>query len=129
MTEQNHRYRASQKELEYAYESAKGRMECHPDVAEKYQNIIQKCSYFKSEKEALEKAFRIWKEKPYSCQIWAKVEKDDDIYRIPNYWIVTDDNKIIQAAEYIGMAQMYDETRLAYIIDDNIKIDDVIAYY
>lgn len=35
---------------------------------------------------------------PYSCQIWAKVEKSDDIYRIVNWWIVTDDIKVKLAA-------------------------------
>lgn len=56
------------------------------------------------------------------------IEKTDGVYRILNHWLVTDDGKIKQSAEYIGMALMYDETRLERIINNGIKIDDVIAY-
>lgn len=129
MTEQDYKFRMSQSVLEYTYESAKGRMEYHPDLAEKYQNIIEKCPYFKSEREALEAAIKIDKEHPHSCQIWAMIEKSDGIYRIRDYWVVSNDYKILQAAEYIGMAQMYNQSRLSRIIGDNARIDDVIAYY
>lgn len=115
--------------LEFTYENAKGRMDAHPDIAEKMKSIIQNFSHFDSEKEALETAIKIETENPYSCQIWAKIEKSNDIYRIVNWWIVTDDVKVKQAADYIGMAQMYDEARLSRIIDNNVKIDDVVAYW
>lgn len=124
----DYRYRISQRDLNYIYESAKSRMEAHPDVAKKHQNIIQKCPYFKSEREALEAAVRLEKDNLYRCQIWAKVEKDEDIYRIQNYWLVTDDGIIKLSAEYIGMALLYDGTRLSKIINGNAKIDDVVAY-
>ena len=127
MSKRDYRFRMSQSELEYTYESAKGRMEYHPDIADKYQSIVLEYSRFKNEKDALETAINMEKENPYTCQIWAKIEKSDGVYRIMDWWIVTDDWKVKQAAEYIGMAQMYDETRLSYIIDNNVKIDDVIA--
>ena len=112
----DYRFRISQDELEYTYENAKGRMAAHPDFAERHNNIIQEHPHFDSEKEALEAAIKMENENPYTCQIWAKVEKVDDIYRIQDYWIVTDDVKIKTAADYIGMVQMYDETRLQNII-------------
>ena len=69
------------------------------------------------------------KEKPDNYQIWAKIEKGDDgIFRIQDRWLVTNDNKVKLAADYIGMALMYDDVRFCKIIDNNIKIDDVIAY-
>ena len=36
----------SQEELEYVYNSCKGRMNCHPDCAEKYMKVIQNYPYF-----------------------------------------------------------------------------------
>ena len=125
----DYRFRISQDELEYAYENAIGRMKVNPDFAEKQNSIIQKCPHFDSEKDALEAAIKLEKKNPYTCQIWAKVEKVDDIYRIHDYWIVAGDSKIKTAADYIGMVQMYDETRLQNIIYNDVKIDDVIAYY
>ena len=124
-----YRFRISQSDMGYLYESAKGRMDAHPDYADKHKRVIRDYPYFKSEREALEAAIKIEKIYPYSCQIWAKIEKGDDgIFRILNWWIVTDDIKVKLAAEYIGMALMYDETRLSKIIGGNAKIDDVIAY-
>lgn len=125
----DYKFRMTQDVLEFTYENAKGRMDAHPDIAEKMKSIIQNFSHFDSEKEALETAIKIETENPYSCQIWAKIEKSNDIYRIVNWWIVTDDVKVKQAADYIGMAQMYDEARLSRIIDNNVKIDDVVAYW
>lgn len=127
-TQKDYRYRISQSDLKYVFETAKSRMEAHPEIAERHQNIIQKCPYFESEREALGMAIKLENENPYRCQIWAKVEKVEDIYRIQNYWLVSDDVKIKVSAEYIGMALMYDEPRLSRIIRDNAKIDDVVAY-
>lgn len=122
------RFIMSQDELKYVYESAKGWMEYHPDIAAKYQNIIREYPHFESEKDALEAAVKIEKEHPYTCQIWAKLEKNEEYYGIQNWWIVTDDWKVLQAAEYIGMAQIYDETRLSRIVRDNPSIDEVIEH-
>ena len=77
----------------------------------------------------MQAAIKLRKENRWGCQIWANVEKVDDIYRIQNYWLVTDDGKTKLSANYIGMALMYDETRLLNIIDNDIPIDEVIAYY
>ncbi len=124
-----YRYRMNQERLKYLYESAESRIDAHPNIAEKHRADIQKCTHYESEKEALSRALELERENPYSCQIWAKIEKADDIYRIQKYWLVTDDVKIKMAADYIGMALMYDETRLQNIIYNKVKIDDVIAYY
>jgi arginine utilization protein RocB len=92
--------------LQFVYESAKERIEAHPDIADKFQNIIQNYPYFKTEKEALEAAVKKEKDNP-KWQIWAKIEKDEELYRIKDYYIMSNDYKVLQAAEYIGMAQIY----------------------
>lgn len=127
---EEYRYRISQDEMDYLYKSAKGRMDYNPKSAEKYNNIISKYPYFKTEKEALQAAIKHIKENDTNHQIWAKFEKGDDgIYRIQNYWLLTDDWNIKLAAEYIGMALMYNEARFNRIIGNNVKIDDIIAYW
>lgn len=124
-----YRYRISQDDLARIYENAQARMDANPEMAEKHKKAIREHSSFKSEKEALQAAIKLRKENHWGCQIWANVEKDDYIYRIQNYWLVTDDGKTKLSADYIGMALMYDETRLLNIIDKDIPIDEVIAYY
>ena len=126
----NFRYRISQEEMKYTYERAKARMDFHIDYANKQKDIIAKHPYFKTEKEALQEALKLIKKTKSDCQIWAEIEKgDDDIYRIQNKWIVIEDGKIKLAAEYIGMALMYDDIRFNRIINNNIPIDEVIAYW
>ena len=126
----NLRYRISQEEMKYTYERAKARMDFHIDYANKQKDIIAKHPYFKTEKEALQEALKLIKKTKSDCQIWAEIEKgDDDIYRIQNKWIVLEDGKIKLAAEYIGMALMYDDIRFNRIINNNIPIDEVIAYW
>lgn len=39
-------------------------------------------------------------------QVWAKVCKDGEYYYIQDYYIVSNDYKILIAAEYIGMEQI-----------------------
>ena len=124
-----YRFRISQEELDYIYENAKGRMDANPDIAEMHKKEIEKYPFYKTEKEALQAAIKMRKENHYGCQIWAKIEKADGVYRIVNYWLVTCDGKIKLSADYIGMALMYDERRVQKIINNNIAIDDVIAYF
>ena len=118
----------SQDELAYTYGHAQARMDAHSEYADKQKQIIQAQSFFKSEKEALQAAIEQRKDNHWGCQIWAMIEKTDGVYRILNHWLVTDDGKIKQSAEYIGMALMYDEARLERIINNDVKIDDIIAY-
>lgn len=100
-----YRFRMSQSVLEYIYESAKGRMEYHPDIAEKYQSIIDNYPHFKSEDEARNAATEIRK-RSGKCQVWAKIGKDEEYYYIQDYFIASDDIQVLMAAEYIGMAQL-----------------------
>lgn len=116
----------SQGTLDYIYESAKGRMSFHPDLKEKYTSMIDEYRHFKTEREALVAALQMWKSNPMNCQIWAKIEKDEEFYRIADWWIVTNDWKVKQAAEYIGMMLIYDEVKLCCIVDDNVPIDNII---
>lgn len=125
----NSRYRISQEEMNYLYETAKARMDYHPDHASSQRKVLEEVPYFRTEKEALETAIKMTEKKPYSWQIWAEIELSDSVYRICNKWIVTDDIDVKLAADYIGMALMYDETRISRIIDSGIDINEVIAYY
>lgn len=125
----NYRHILNQEELRFIFENAKVRTAAHPDIAKKHQKVIDKCSFYKSEKEALQAAIAQSSGNICDCQIWAKIVKEDDVYRVLNYWLLTDDVNIKQSAEYIGMAQMYDATRLLTIVNEEIPIDDVIAYF
>lgn len=123
-----YRFRINQDDLSYLYNSAQARIKAHPEFAEKQKKVIQEHTYFKTEKEALESTISKMKDNNASYQIWAKTEKEGNIIRIQDYWITTDDNKVKLAADYLGMALIYDTTKLQNIIDDNVKIDNVIAY-
>ena len=122
-------YRFGQDILAQVYESAQYRMSVNPERADKQKKILQEATSYKSEKEALIAALEIEKKKPYSCQIWARIEKNGDLYLIKDYWIATDDIDVKCAAEYIGMIDVYDETKLARIVQDNINVDDIVAYW
>ena len=97
----------SQEELEYVYNSCKGRMNCHPDCAEKYMKVIQNYPYLKTLDEAVNFAKSQSEKYMDNCQIWAKVGKDEEFYYIQDYYIVTNNIHIAIAAEYIGMEQIW----------------------
>lgn len=109
-------YGISQEELRYSYERGKARVAAHPDIAKKHQRLLDNCTIYKSKEEALEAVKKLIKEKHDCYQIWAKIETDEEAYIIRDHWIVTDDIDVAVAAEYIGMAQVYDEPRIARII-------------
>ena len=111
------RYKLGQDELSYMYESAQSRMAAHPDFAKRCKKAVADCTHFDNEQDALQAAIKPAREGKfdYYCQIWAKIEKDEEFYRISDYWIVTGDVQIQQAAEYIGMALVYDNARLQRI--------------
>lgn len=91
-----------QDELQYVYESAKARMKAHPDAAQKCNKIISECNHYKT----LDEAISSVNNDIYMYQIWAKIGKDDEFYYIQDYYIVTDDNRVATAAEYIGMEKI-----------------------
>lgn len=101
----NERY-LSQDELKYVYDSAEGRMEYHPELAEKYRKIIDNYSFYTDKNTAIEKAIELSKSSLRHYQVWAKVGKDEEFYYIEDYYIVSNDYKILIAAEYIGMEQI-----------------------
>lgn len=125
----DYKFRMSQDDLKFVYETALSRMAAHPSVAEKQELLINDFLFFKSEKEALVKAFELMQNKRANCQIWAKIEKSGDVFRIANWWVATDDWQIQKAADYIGLAQMYDAPRLRRLLAENANIDDIIAYW
>ncbi len=125
----DYRFRIGQDELTTLYNAAQARAKAHTEIADKYQAVIRECPYFESEKEALQSAIDLMKKEYSDFQIWAQIEKVEDIVRLKNLWIVTDDWKVKQAAEYLGLALMYDSTRLQNIVYDNVSIDNVVAYY
>ena len=104
MTEQRN---LGQEELKYVYESAKKRMEYHPEIAEKYRKMIEKSPFYIDRDEAIKVAVDMCKSGSSGCQVWAKVGKDKEHYYIEDYYIVSDDYKILIAAEYIGMEQIF----------------------
>ena len=125
-----YQFRISQDEMNRLYENAQARMDAHLEFADEQKEIIAKHPYFNSEKEALEAALDMMNKGSLDYQIWAKIEKGDDgIFRVQNYWLLTDDGKTKVAAEYIGMALMYDDVRLNRIINDGVGINDVVAYW
>ena len=114
----------TQEQLGYLYESAKLRIEAHPEYAEKQREKIRKCRVYESERDALEAAVKLPEDEVECCIIWAKIEKVEEFYRIKNdYWLVTYTGDAIKAAEYLGMADMYNSERIQDIIWNNAKID------
>ena len=119
----------SQDDLKFVYETAVSRMAANPSITEREERLIADFPFFKSEKEALVKAFELMQNKRANCQIWAKVEKSGNVFRIANWWVATDEWQIQKAADYIGMAQMYDAPRLRRLLAENAAIDDIVAYW
>lgn len=114
----------TQEQLGHLYESAKLRMEAHPEYAEKQRKIIRNCHVYESEREALEAAIKLPEDDLECCVIWAKIEKDEEYYRVKtNCWLLTYTGDAIKAAEYLGMADMYNSERIQDIIRNNAKID------
>lgn len=99
--------RINQGELKYIYESAKARMEYNPEVAAKYKGMIEAQPFYKREKEAKQAVIDINNKERQKCQIWAKIGVDEEYYYIQDYFIVSADNRINIAAEYVGMAQIF----------------------
>ncbi|MBQ6940046.1 MAG: hypothetical protein IJN51_01930 [Alistipes sp.] len=99
--------RISQGELKYVYESAQARMEYNPEIAAKYKKIIEEHPFYKSEKDALKAVADISNKERQGCQIWAKIGVDEEYFYIQDYFIVSADNRINIAAEYVGMAQIF----------------------
>ena len=95
-----------QDELKYVYESATKRMEYHPEIADKYRKMIEKSPFYKDRDEAIKVADAMCKSGYSGCQVWAKVGKNEEYYYIEDYYIVSADNLIKMAAEYIGMEQL-----------------------
>lgn len=125
-----YKFRIMQSDMEYIYTTAKEREKYHPDFAKEHRERIQKQQFFNSERDALEYALKLFKEKETRVQIWAEIEKEGDSYYLQkDRWIVTDDNFVKLSAEYIGMALMYDEGRIYKLVHDDADVDDVIAYY
>ncbi len=125
----DYRFRIGQEELTTLYNASKARTKAHSDITDKYQAIIRECSHFDSEKEALQSAVDLMKKEYSDYQIWAQIEKAGNVVRVKNWWIVTDDWKVKQAADFLGLALMYDSTRLQNIIYDKVSLDDVVSYY
>jgi len=134
----HYKHISSQDELKYLYDSARARMKPDPDLIEMASKIIEKQKAiiqgqtFMTEKEALETAVtEVKKSRHYlGYQIWAKIEKAGDIYRLQEGgWIASCDGRVCFAAEFMGMDQVYDAPKIARICSDNVKIDDLVAYW
>ena len=102
-----HRLSTGQDVLQYCYDAGKEREKYHPEVAERHRKILDKCIIYKTEEEALEAAVKLKKKRTCGCQVWAKIERDEEFYYLSDYWVIATDNFIGMAAEYLGMAQVY----------------------
>lgn len=96
-----------QEELKYVYERGKKRIEYHPEFADKYIKMIEELPFYQNRNEAIEKALQMSKDCQEPYQVWAKVGKDEEYYFIQDCYIVSNDYRILIAAEYIGMEQLF----------------------
>lgn len=79
----------------------------HPEYFKACEKLIQKCPFFTSEMQALQAAQDMCNNRNRGIvHIWAKIGKDEEYYCIQDYYIVTEDNDVKRAAEYIGMAHI-----------------------
>ena len=99
-------YGFDQFELGYVYNRGIDLANGNPELADKYTKLIQSHPYFKTLDEAIKFARKQREESYDHYQIWAKVGKDEEFFYIQDYYIVTKDNKIAVAADYIGMEQI-----------------------
>ena len=97
-----------QGELGYGYERAKRFAELHPEVFAEREKLIQEQPYYTTEEDAIKAARDLERKARTPVQIWAKVGKDEEFYYIDDYFVVTDDNFVKQAADYIGMAHVFE---------------------
>lgn len=95
-----------QDELKYVYERGKERVKYHPELAEKYRKMIETHPFYKDRDEALKMAVQKSNNSLRKYQVWAKVGKDEEYFFIQDYYIVSNDYRILIAAEYIGMEQI-----------------------
>ena len=95
-----------QEELRYVYDSAERRMEAHPELAEKYKKMIDNFAFYMNKDKAIKAATELNESNIRKYQVWARVSKKEERYYIEDYYIVSNDWKILMAAEYIGMEQI-----------------------
>ena len=91
------------------YDSAQARMKVHPDIAEKYQKIIQDYPHFDSKEKVREYVSKQEKETDSRYWIFAKIGKDEEFYFLQDFFIVIpeDDGVGTKVAEYLGMEMIY----------------------
>lgn len=106
-----HLYVPGQDRLKYTYESAQARLGYDPEREEQYRKLLQELPVYTNEEDAV-KAFWDIREhgsgSPYSGYsfVWAKIGVDEEYYYLQeDYFLVTDDNLIHQAAEFMGLIE------------------------
>lgn len=102
--------RTNQVHLQYMYDSAQARMKAHPDIAEKYQKIIQNYPHFDSKEKVREYVSKKEKETDSCYRIFAKIGKDEEFYFVQKDHLIVvpgDDGAGTKAAEYLGMEMIY----------------------
>ena len=129
MKEYIERYR--QKELQYAFEAAQFRIKSNSEYIKTRIALIENQPHFKTEKDALEAAIKLRKNKDAikdycTIRIFAKVEQDEEYYRIADYWIVTEDGPVVPAAELAGLVMVYENQMIQDIVDGFISMNDAL---
>lgn len=95
-----------QSELQAVYETAQKRKDAHPEITGEYNNLLDSIPYHQNMEEAIEEAKKRSKKGEHHYQVWATVNKEGERYYIDDCFIVSNDFKVLKAAEYVGMEQI-----------------------
>lgn len=99
----------SQERLKYTYEDAQARLGYASEIEEMYRKRLQELPVYTNEEDAVKAFFEIREHgsgTPYrgGCFVWTKIGVDEEYFYLQeDYFLVTDDNLMHQAAEYIGL--------------------------
>ncbi len=58
--------------------------------------------------------------------IWAKIEKEKEVYRIAGWLVVDCQNRDLFVAEALGLYMAYNSYALDAIVRDNVSVDGLI---
>ena len=96
----------SQDELRYVYERGKEHIEGNPERAAEYEKIINEHAFYQNIDVALKAAKELNETDSRKYQVWARVAKKDERYYVEDYYIVSNNWKVLMAAEFMGMEQI-----------------------
>lgn len=90
--------------LKYIYESAQARLGYDAEREEEYRERLQKLPVYTNEEDAVKAFFDVWNKRKGNLWILAKVGVDEEYFYVQeDYFLVTDDGLMLQAADYLGL--------------------------